>query len=209
MVQQLLHTLSRVQGTPNCAFGGTANDGLQLLLSDPPEEGPQWVSLDLRRIHMRQTAQTAQQLSLQLPEEETYCAELQLADQGLHVGNPQATSHALLQLQRAREAAVSLTALERLESYFESNTRTEEQSQQLWAELPLHLQEFIPQRSLAWLDLRSRHLFTGSSAFLLLLCGTGGRQHRDWIPAFRRGAQCTTRSLNFLRLKMRSCKPLT
>jgi hypothetical protein len=172
---QLILTLSHVKGRPNCAFGGTASDGLELLLSDPPEEGPQWVSMELRRIHMHQTAQ---QLSA---EEELYRTELRLADQ------------AELQLQRAREAADSLRALKKVESYFENagSEKNDERSQQLWVELPLHLQEMIPQKSLAWLDLRSRHLFTGSSAFLLLLCGTGGRQQYAWIPPFRRGVWYT------------------
>jgi hypothetical protein len=175
---------------PNCGFGGTADDGMELLLSDPPEEGPQWVSLQLRRVHMHQTAEAAHQLSAQLQADETYCAQLRIANQHLQAGHLQARIDAELkpQLQHAEEAETSLAALGSLEQYFEDtrNDRDGEKSQQLWAELPLYMHEMIVQKSHAWLALRSRHLVTGSSAFNLLLCGAGGRC--TWIPAFRRGA---------------------
>jgi hypothetical protein len=132
------------------------------------------------------------QLSAELQAQETCCAHLRRANEHQQADQLQAWIEGKLkpQLQHAQGAATSLTALEKLEQYFADTRqdRDEENSQQLWAQLPLHMQEMIVQKSPAWLALRSRCFFTGSTAFSLLLCGTGGKRYGNLIPQFRKGA---------------------
>jgi hypothetical protein len=155
------------QGIPNCCFAGTSLDGLELLLSDRPEDGPPWISLLMRKRHKANMAQ-------------------QIAAQAQGVPQP-----APGQLQ----AQADLEALHKLEQHFQRTAThevDEEETQRFWSQFPVHLYELVEQKSPAWLSLRAMHFFTGSSAFYLLLGGTGTKMQYDefglYIPDYRRGA---------------------
>jgi hypothetical protein len=152
---------------------------------------------------MHETAQTAHHLAQQLQAQESVCLHLRLAAKHEQADHLQAWIDTKLKppLQHAEEAASSLTALENLERYFADTgeDRDEEKSQQLWAMLPLNRQEMIVQKSPAWLALRSRHFFTGSTAFSLLLCGTGGNRYGNLIQRYCKGAWMSyAHSLRFI-----------
>jgi hypothetical protein len=179
-----------VQGSPNCDFGGALEDGLYLLLSDAPEDGPQWISLLMRRGHMSQTAQRVQDLEEQLAAAPTNLANPASAVHHDQAGEAQNDIQELEQrLKDAKRIAGAWDTLKMIEQHYNStgNQFDNEQSQQLWNCLPLDMQDMVKQGTRSWFALRERYLFTGSSAFYLLLCGTGGRQQFNWVLQYRRG----------------------
>jgi hypothetical protein len=90
--------------------------------------------------------------------------------------------------------AVAFEALDNLQGFYETAGTHEpnetEHLQQLWDAVPLNMFDMIQQKTPAWMALRNRHLFTGSGAFSLLLCGAGRPQHyAQWgisIPSYRK-----------------------
>jgi hypothetical protein len=108
----------------------------------------------------------------------------------------------------APDMSETLGALEKIISHYDlpDRARVCQDMEPVWASLPPTYYEFIPQRSAAWSAVRSRHLFTGSSAFSLLLCGTGPPSEmfgtaamvnlKPWIPNYRRRVSPTDLSMH-------------
>lgn len=135
------------------------------------------MSLEMRKHHLREKAQSVQDLA----------AQLQAAMSAGHEHH--CIQQLRLQLDDAEGTAAALKALDNLEAHYKGacSHADHQQSQHLWDQLPRDMHDLVEQRTTAWLALRARYLFTGSSAFALLLCGAGGSQQFSWMPAYRSG----------------------